>query len=197
MLDGLSMSDDEKSNAKMEDGEICDKDDSSASSWKTGQAEANGSSRSRISNKKSRKLKKYFKQLFNATLSNVSNKTKFKSKTYDSQQAKLTDRLKSNKNKDKTDFNVDLLPILMGELKAYPANPEWRKVKILVDSGSSASIVHERFVYGLPWQKSEGVIWNTMGGQFKTVDHYKTQLCLPELNSTALINIEIYIINLE
>ena len=32
MLDGLSMSEDEKSNAKMEDGEIRDKDDSSASS---------------------------------------------------------------------------------------------------------------------------------------------------------------------
>ena len=32
MLDGLSISDDEKSNAKMEDGEIRDKDDSSASS---------------------------------------------------------------------------------------------------------------------------------------------------------------------
>ena len=32
MLDGFSMSDDEKSNVKMEGGEICDKDDSSDSS---------------------------------------------------------------------------------------------------------------------------------------------------------------------
>ena len=90
------------------------------------------------------------KRLFNATLSNVFNKTKFKSKTYDSQQAKLTDRLKSNKNKDKPNSNVEILPILMGELKAHPANPKWRKVKILVDSGSGAFIVHERFVNGLP-----------------------------------------------
>ena len=34
MLDGLSIFDDEKSNAKMEDGEICSKDNSSASLWK-------------------------------------------------------------------------------------------------------------------------------------------------------------------
>ena len=146
---------------------------------------------------KGRKLKNYFKQIFSATLSDVSNKTKLKSRTYTSQHAKLTDRLKNNKNKDKTDSNVDLLPISIGELKAYPVNPKWRKVLISVDSGSSASIVHERFISGLLRQKSEGVIWNTMGGQFKTVDHCKTQLYLPELNSTALINVELHITNRE
>ena len=64
-------------------------------------------------------------------------------------------------------------------------------------SGSSASIVHTRFVSGLPRQKAEGVIWNTMGDQFKTVDHCKTQLCLPELYSTALINVKLHITNRE
>ena len=85
----------------------------------------------------------------------------------------------------------------MDELKAHATNPEWKKVKILVDSGSSESIVNERFVFGLPRQKAEGVIWNTMGGQFETVDHCKTQLCLPELNSTALINVELHTTNHE
>ena len=51
ILDGLSMSDEENSNTKMEDGEICNKDDSSALSWKTGRAKADGSSMSRIINK--------------------------------------------------------------------------------------------------------------------------------------------------
>ena len=36
-----------------------------------------------------------------------------------------------------------------------------------------------------------------MGDQFKTVDHCKTQLCLPELNSAASINVELHIINIE
>ena len=98
------------------------------------------------------------------------NKTKLKSKTYASQQAKLMCHLKPNINKDKTGSNVNVLPILMGELKAHPANPKCKKVKMLVDSGASASIVHKQFVSDLPRQKSEGVIWNTMGGQFKTVD---------------------------
>ena len=88
----------------------------------------------------------------------MSNKTKLKSKSYASQQAKLTGRLKTNKKKDKTNSNVEILPILIRELKAHSANPEWRKEKILVDSGSIASIVHKRFVSGLPMQKSEGVI---------------------------------------
>ena len=56
MLDGLSMSDDQKSNAKMEDEEIRNKDDSSDSSWKIGRAKADSNSRSKISNKKGRKL---------------------------------------------------------------------------------------------------------------------------------------------
>ena len=38
-------------------------------------------------------------------------------------------------------------------------------------------------------------MWTTMGGQFKTTDKAKTQLCLLELNSTALINVEFHITN--
>ena len=70
-----------------------------------------------------------------------------------------------------------LLPILIGGLEARQANPKWKKVKMLVDSSSSA--------------------WNTMWDQFKTVDYCKIQLCLPELNSMALINVELHIINRE
>ena len=36
-----------------------------------------------------------------------------------------------------------------------------------------------------------------MGGQFKTIDYCKTQLCLPGLNSTALVNVELHITNHE
>ena len=85
------------------------------------------------------------------------------------------------------------MPILIGELKTHPKKSNWHKVKILVDSGASASIIHERFVSDLPRQKGKGVTWSTMGGQFETADVCKTQLCLPELNSTALINVELHI----
>ena len=64
-----------------------------------------------------------------------------------------------------------------------------------MDSGASASIIHGRFVSDLPRQKGKGVTWSTMGGQFETADVCKTQLCLPELNSTALINVELHITN--
>ena len=87
------------------------------------------------------------------------------------------------------------MPILIGELKTHPKKPNWHKVKILVDSGASASIIYERFVSDLPRQTARGVTWSTMGGQFETADIRKTQLCLPELNSTALINVEVHITN--
>ena len=87
------------------------------------------------------------------------------------------------------------MPILIGELKAHPNKSKWHKVKMLVDSGASASIIHKRFVSDLPKQKARGVTWTTMGGQFKTANKCKTQLCLLELNSTALINVELHITN--
>ena len=87
------------------------------------------------------------------------------------------------------------MPILIGELKAHPNETNWKKVKILVDSGASASIIHEKFVSDLPKQKSRNVTWTTMGGQFKTADICETKLCLPELNSTALIHVKLHITN--
>ena len=70
------------------------------------------------------------------------------------------------------------MPILIGELKAHPNKSNWHKVKILVDSGASASIIHKQFVSDLPKQKARGVTWTTMGGQFETANKCKTQLCL-------------------
>ena len=93
---------------------------------------------------------------------NLADKFKLKSKPYASKQAKLTGRLKINKS-EKNKNNIDLMPILIGELKAHPKKSNWHKVKILVDSGASASIIHERFVSDLPRQKGKGVTWSTMG----------------------------------
>ena len=81
---------------------------------------------------------------------NLADKFKLKSKPYTSKQARLTGRLKINKNENNNNNNIDLMPILIGELKAHPNKSNWHKVKILVDSGASASIIHERFVSDLP-----------------------------------------------
>ena len=128
----------------------------------------------------------------NQSSTTLTEKANLTTKPYASKQAKLTGRLKSNV---KQNNNVDLMPILVGEVRSHPKKSNWHKVKILVDSGASASIIHKRFVSDLPRQKSKGVTWNTMGGQFRTTDKAKTQLCLLELNSTALINVELHITN--
>ena len=52
---------------------------------------------------------------------NLTDKFKLKSKPYASKQAKLTGRLKINKG-EKNNNNIDLMPILIGELKTHPKN---------------------------------------------------------------------------
>ena len=116
MLENLNMS-----NSEVEEGELPNLTDESSSSWKAGRAKALAKISSRISNKKSRKLKNYLKTLFNA---NLADKFKLKSKPYASKQTRLTGRLKINKN-EKNNKNIDLIPILIGELKTHPKKSNW------------------------------------------------------------------------
>ena len=111
MLENLSVSDSDK-----EEGELSNLSDASSNSWKAGRAKALAKISSRISNKKSRKLKNYLETLFST---NLADNIKLKSKPYASKQAKLTGRLQINKG-EKNNNNINLMPILIGELKTHP-----------------------------------------------------------------------------
>ena len=68
----------------------------------------------------------------------------------------------------------------------------WRNtyVKILMDSGASASIMHESYVskYNLITRKTSANKWSKMVGSFSTTHKAEITLKMPELNVTANIS---------
>ena len=64
-----------------------------------------------------------------------------------------------------------------------------RYVKILMDSGASASIIHDSFVRTNKFntRKTSANKWSTMAGSFLTSYEVEVKLKLPELNFTAHI----------
>ena len=64
-----------------------------------------------------------------------------------------------------------------------------RYVKILMDSGASASIIHDSFVRTNKFntRKTSANKWSTMAGSFSTSCEVEVKLKLPELNVTAHI----------
>ena len=119
---------------------------------------------------------------------------------------------KTHKNNNKKPLSEDLVPIVFGNLlptysaivrKKTPKNQRVSKkdskpsayVKILLDSGASASIVHERYVrnnnYSL--RKTTKNTWSTMAGSFATSYETEINLKLPELYHTAHISVPCHV----
>ena len=68
-------------------------------------------------------------------------------------------------------------------------------IKILLDSGASASIVHKSYVRINNYEShriSENV-WNTMAGSFTTSYESTLNISLPELNPTAHISAKLFV----
>ena len=69
-----------------------------------------------------------------------------------------------------------------------------KPVRILLDSGASASIIHKDFVTARDYSKSNNTqLWTTVAGTFKTTRTAHVTLKLPELNHTAEINAELHV----
>ena len=68
-------------------------------------------------------------------------------------------------------------------------------VKILLDSGASASIVHERYVHSNNYflRKTSKNTWSTMAGAFATSYETEVSVKLPELYHTAHISVPCHV----
>ena len=68
-------------------------------------------------------------------------------------------------------------------------------VKILLDSGASASIVHKSYVQKNNYEshKISENVWNTMAGSFTTSYESTINITLPELNPTAHISAKLFV----
>ena len=66
-----------------------------------------------------------------------------------------------------------------------------KNVKILLDSGASASIIHHSYLRKKEFTQDKNIHeWTTMAGTFKTTRTTNIELKLPELNSTANIAVK-------
>ena len=115
----------------------------------------------------------------------------------------MTSHTKLSKNKIKeTIHQTGLVPITFGVLISKERNSKqvrpiqngvcWKNtyVKILMDSGASASIIHESFESknNFITRKPSMNKWSTMDGSFSTSREAEIALKMPELNVTAHIS---------
>ena len=71
---------------------------------------------------------------------------------------------------------------------------ETKYVKVLLDSGASASIIHQSYVRknNYDFRKTSANAWTTMAGSFSTSYETTINLTLPELNPTAHISAKMH-----
>ena len=101
----------------------------------------------------------------------------------------LLDRARSRK-KAKT---VQYTPVLFGDLllnlnKKKSRASKTTKLKILMDSGTSGTIISGKHIPKARRKKDEQTKWNTRGGTFNTKSKSKIYFRLPELDSTKDIS---------
>ena len=98
----------------------------------------------------------------------------------------------SHNNKKDINNQTDLVPITFGVLISKERNSEKRStnVKILMDSGASASIIHKSYVSknNFITRKSSANQWSSMAGSFSTSHKAEITLKMPELDVTAHIS---------
>ena len=95
----------------------------------------------------------------------------------------------------------DLVPIVFGTIVQNKSHPNGhtnqarnKNVKILLDSGASASIIHHSYLRKNDFTQDKTIHeWTTMAGTFKTTRTAKIELKLPELNSTANIAVKCHV----
>ena len=123
---------------------------------------------------------------------------------YESVRSRLASHPKNQSDNDNQ--HVDLAPIVFDLIQNTKENKtkttaiNTRKirsnetVKILLDSGASASIVNHSYVHKNNFStKSTTQQWSTMAGTFNTCRVASVNLILPELNSTAEIKINCHV----
>ena len=95
----------------------------------------------------------------------------------------------------------DLVPIVFGTIVQNKSHPNGhtnqarnKNVKILLDSGASASIIQHSYLRKNDFTQDKTIHeWTTMAGTFKTTRTAKIELKLPELNSTATIAVKCHV----
>ena len=87
-----------------------------------------------------------------------------------------------------------VVPILLGTINTCLGKPKYEPVRILLDSGTSGSIVLQHYVKKLRLKQSnKTTLWKTKGGTFMTEKECKILFQLPELDLTKIIEWTVHV----
>ena len=75
----------------------------------------------------------------------------------------------------------ELSPILFGAMNRRLGKEKLQNVKILLDSGSSGTLIDAKLTKHLRIKKESGTKWNTANGSFTTKGKVKVDFSLPEM----------------
>ena len=103
----------------------------------------------------------------------------------------------SAKNKDAAPTAGKLVPILWGTFAANTKEAPSRPLKILLDTGASASIIHAKFAQNCAVMLTNATVWNTAAGEMSTNQKVKGLLHLPEFYDNKVIEHTFHVTNLQ
>ena len=93
----------------------------------------------------------------------------------------------------KNQKNNQLTPVTVGLINTQLGMSIFKKIRILLDSGSSGSIILEKFVRKLHMQNDTTTSWITKGGNFQTSKKCKTTFILKELYENKSIEWNLHV----
>ena len=104
---------------------------------------------------------------------------------------------KAKTNNDQEDVKKILAPIVFGRLRLGPGKikaSRLRTIKILLDSGSSESIITSGVLKNHKLKRTNDTqVWNTAAGAVETNQKVKVQFTLPEFYETTIIQHEMHV----
>ena len=93
-----------------------------------------------------------------------------------------------NRKRVKVEHLVPILFTLLNIRRGTKGKPKHRKLRALLDTGASASVVASEYAKKLRVSKTDSTDWSTAAGTFVTKGTIKTQMQLPELSPTATVH---------
>ena len=85
--------------------------------------------------------------------------------------------------------HTHVVPITFAMLQTRLGKEKWRNIKVLLDSGASATVVSSSLVKKLRQKTDARTDWNTAAGTFSTTATVKLDMKLPELSPSATIEL--------
>ena len=94
-----------------------------------------------------------------------------------------------------TKEQLPLQPVLFGRLRVSRANQEFKvkTIRILIDSGASATIINNDLVKHLPTLNGKPTNWITPAGNFQTDSTVSIEFTLPEFHTKKLITWQAFV----